>query len=132
MDGTRPAGADAARAASILDPLAREAAFAALLPVLEQLVGEAGADARLSPDARRILRAVARTKPGNTLALADLAARGSTPKTRVPAALDELADRGYLARLARIAPHLTAALPAPTCTAPAGALGAEPRHQRDP
>ncbi|MEX5271946.1 hypothetical protein [Kocuria sabuli] len=132
MDGTRTAGADTARAASILDPLAREAAFAVLLPVLDTLVGEADADVRLSPDARRVLRAVARTKPGNTLALAHLAARSSTPKTRIPAALQELADRGYLARLARTAPHLTAALPAPTCPVSAGALGAEPHHQRDP
>lgn len=132
MDGTRTAGADTARAASLLGPLAREAAFAALLPVLDTLVGEADADVRLSPDARRILRAVARTKPGNTLALADLAARSSTPKTRIPAALHELADRGYLARLARVAPHLTAALPAPTCPVPAGALEAEPHPQRNP
>lgn len=132
MDGTRPAGTDTARAASILGPLAREAAFAVLLPALEPLVGKASADARLSSDARRILRAVARTKPGSTLALADLAARSSTPKSRVPAALHELADRGYLARLARIAPHLTAALPAPARPVPAGALEAEPRHQRDP
>lgn len=132
MDGTHPGGADTARAASILDALAREATFAALLPVLEPLVGEAHADARLSPDARRILRAVARTTPGNTLALADLAARSSTPKTRIPAALHELAARGYLARLTRIAPHLTAALPAPTCPARAGALDTEPHLQRDP
>lgn len=132
MDGTYRAGAEAARAASILDPLSREAAFAALLPVLESLVGEADADSRLSPDARRILRAVARTKPGNTLALADLAARSSTPKSRIPAALHELAARGHLARLTRIAPHLTAALPVPTCPVPADTLEGESHDRPDP
>ncbi|WP_371212472.1 helix-turn-helix domain-containing protein [Kocuria sp. SM24M-10] len=43
--------------------------------------------------------------------LADLAARSSTPKTRAPAALQELETHGYLRRLARLAPHLAAALP---------------------
>lgn len=130
MDGTHLAAADTARAASILDPLAREATFAVLLPVLETLVREADTDFHLSPDARRILRAVARTKPGNTLALADLAARSSTPKTRIPAVLHELAARGYLARLSRIAPHLAAALPAHTCPMPTHTLESESHHQR--
>lgn len=78
MDGNHPGGANPARDASILDPLVRAAAFAALGPALETLVGEANTDARLSPPARRILRAVAGTGPTNTLALAELAARAIT------------------------------------------------------
>jgi hypothetical protein len=104
--------------ASSLGPAARAAVFQALRPALEALAREATADPRLSDEARRVLRAVARTGPGNTLALADLAARSSTPKARVPAALTELEDSDYLARLARIAPHLVAALPAPPAPAP--------------
>jgi hypothetical protein len=111
MDGTCPAGANPARDASILDPFARAATFAAVRPALETLVGEANTDARISLEAFRVLRAVAGTGPENTLALADLAARASTPKARVPAALTELEAHGYLARLARTAPHLVAALP---------------------
>lgn len=104
-------GVHRSRDASILDPSGRAAAFTALHPVLERLVHAAGTDAGLSPEARRVLRAVTATGPGHSLALADLAARSSTPKTRVPAALQELETHGYLVRLARLAPHLVAALP---------------------
>lgn len=114
MNDDHQSGTDATRAASTLDPLVRAAAFMALRPALETLVSETDADPRLSQDARRVLRAVARTRPEGELALADLAARGSTPKTRVLAALTELGRHGYLARLAHIAPHLAAALPATT------------------
>jgi hypothetical protein len=119
MDGNHPGGANPARDAFILDPLGRAAAFAALGPALETLVGEANTDARLSPQARRILRAVAGTGPTNTLALAELAARASTPKARVLTALNELEVHGYLTRLARTAPHLVAALPPHTHPKPA-------------
>lgn len=119
MSQDHQTGTDATRAASILGPLDRAAAFTAFRPALEILVTGADADLRLSADARRTLRAVARTRPEGKLALADLAARGSTPKTRVPAALQELEDHGYLARLAHIAPHLAAALPATTPPGPA-------------
>lgn len=50
--------------------------------------------------------------------LADLAARASTPKTRIPDALHELEADGYLARLTHIAPHLAAALPIPAHPTP--------------
>lgn len=114
MDGTHRAGANTARDASLLDPRARTAAFTSLRPALDALAAEAGADPRLSPEARRVLRAVTRTHPADTLALAGLAARASTPKTRIPDALHELEAHGYLTRLADIAPHLAAALPTPT------------------
>ena len=106
-----PLGVHRSKDASILDASGRAAAFAALHPFLERLVYEAGTDARLSPQARWVLRAVTGTGPGHSLALADLAARSSTPKTLVPAALQELEIHGYLLRLARLAPHLAAALP---------------------
>ena len=99
---------------SILAPPARAAIFTALRPALEALFVDAGNDSQLSAEARRILRALVRTRPENTLALADLAARGSTPKARVPAVLHELETRGYLHRLTHIAPHLTTALPSST------------------
>lgn len=111
MDGTPDADVNTARDATLLDAGARTAVFAALRPALEALAAEARTDARLSPDARRVLRAVTRTHPADTLALADLAARASTPKTRIPPALHELETCGYLARLTSIAPHLRAALP---------------------
>lgn len=111
MAGLHLPGAHRSGDASILDPVGRAAAFAALHPVLERLVHAAGTDARLSLEAHRVLRAVTGTGPGHSLALADLAARSNTPKTRVPAALQELQTHGYLARLARVAPHLAAALP---------------------
>lgn len=113
MDGTHRAGANTARDASLLDARARTAAFTSLRPALDALAAAAGDDPRLSSDARRVLRAVTRTHPADTLALAGLAARASTPKTRIPDALHELEGRGYLARLTRIAPHLAAALPTP-------------------
>lgn len=106
------------RGATPLDPAARATVFQALRPALETLAREATADPQLSAEARRILRAVARTRAENTLALADLAARSSTPKTHVPAALSELECHGYLARLARIAPHLVTALPTPVAPGP--------------
>lgn len=118
MDGTPGVGANTARDASLLDPRARAAAFTSLRPALDALAAEAGTDPRLSSEARRVLRAVTRTHPSNTLALAGLAARASTPKTRVPGALHELEACGYLARLAHIAPHLAAALPTPTQPTP--------------
>jgi hypothetical protein len=103
--------------ASPLGPAARAAVFQALRPALENLAHEAAADSRLSAEARRVLRAVACTRAGSSLALADLAARSSTPKTCVPAALTELESQGYFARLARIAPHLVATLPTPATPA---------------
>ena len=105
---------DSTQTGSILAPPARAAIFTALRPALEALFVDAGNDAQLSAEARRILRALIRTRPENTLALADLAARGSTPKARVPAVLHELETRGYLHRLTHIAPHLTTALPSST------------------
>lgn len=111
---------DLTQTGSILAPPARAAIFTALRPALEALFVDAGNDSQLSAEARRILRALVRTRPENTLALADLAARGSTPKTRVPAALHELEAHGYLQRLTNIAPHLTTALPTPTPAVPAG------------
>ena len=109
------------RFASTVDPSTRAATFSALRPALDALAAAAGADPCLSTEARLVLRAVTRTGPEATLAVADLAARGSTPKTRIPAALNELAARNYLARLTEIAPHLAAALPATT----------PPRHTED-
>jgi hypothetical protein len=111
------AGAHASWASPVMDPLSRAAAFAALRPALDALIHQAGTDPRLSPQARRVLRAVARTRPEHTLALAELAARASTAKARVRLALTELETCGYLAQLAHIAPHLSAALPPRTpCT----------------
>ena len=109
---------------SILAPPARAAIFTALRPALEALFVDAGNDAQLSAEARRILRALIRTRPENTLALADLAARGSTPKARVPAVLHELETRGYLHRLTHIATHLTTALPAPAPAEPRASTAA--------
>lgn len=111
MDGTPDAEVNTTQDATLLDVGTRKAVFAALRPALDALAAEAGTDARLRPDARRVLRAVTRTHPEDTLALADLAARASTPKTRIPPALHELETCGYLARLNRIAPHLRTALP---------------------
>ena len=111
MDGTPGAGANTGQDATLLAPRAHSAFFVALRPALDALATEAGTDARLSPDARRVLRAVTRTHPADTLALANLAARASTPKIRIPTALHELEVCGYLARLTHIAPHLRAALP---------------------
>jgi predicted transcriptional regulator len=85
-----------------------------LRPVLETLVSEANTDTRLSPEARHIMYAIAGTGPKNTLTLADLTERASTPKARVLTALNELGTRSYLDRLTQIAPHLAAALPAHT------------------
>ena len=109
---------DSTQTGSILAAPARAAIFTALRPALEALFVDAGNDAQLSAEARRILRALVRTRPENTLALADLAARGSTSKARVPAALHELETHGYLQRLTHIAPHLTTALPAPAPAEP--------------
>jgi hypothetical protein len=109
-----------------MDPLSRAAAFAAFRPALEALIHRAGADSRLSPQARRVLRAVARTRPEHTLALAELAARASTAKARVRLALTELETCGYLAHLAHIAPHLSAALPPHTPCTPAANPTVEP------
>ncbi len=130
MNDAHPAAAHANWAVPVMDPLSRAAAFAALRPALEALIHQAGADSRLSVEARRVLRAVARTRPEHTLALAELAARASTAKARVPVALAEVDAHGYLARLAHIAPHLSAALPPPTrCTLatdpPVGPAGAD-------
>lgn len=97
--------------ASLVDAAVRVAAFAALGPALDTLASQAGTDPRLSIDARRVLRAITRTRPQDTLTLTGLAIRASTPKTRVPTALNELHTHGYLARVAKIAPHLSAALP---------------------
>jgi hypothetical protein len=109
-----------------MDPLSRAAAFAVLRPALDALNHQAGADSRLSLEARRVLRAVVRTRPEHTLALAELAARASTAKARVPVALAELETCGYLARLALIAPHLSAALPSHVPFTPAAAPTVEP------
>lgn len=98
-------------AASLVDPVARAAAFAALGPALEALASRANADPCLGVDARRVLRAIARTRPDDTLTPSGLAVRASTAKARVPAALAELHAHGYLSRVAAIAPHLAAALP---------------------
>ncbi len=111
-------------AAFTSDPAGRAAAFTALRPALNALAAEAGADPRLSAQARRVLRAVTGTGPADTLALAALAARASTPKSRIAAALGELQAHGYLARLTAIAPHLTAALPA-LSPPPEGVLGGD-------
>ncbi|WP_298590932.1 hypothetical protein [uncultured Kocuria sp.] len=97
-----------------MDRLTRAATFKALRPALEALASAAGDDPRLSAETRQVLRAVVRTGPQATLAIADLAARSSTPKALVPGALAELKAHGYLARLTEIAPHLAAALPAST------------------
>lgn len=114
MDKVRRTSTGDTRIPSAVDSLTRAATFRACRPALEALDSAAGDDSRLSAEARRVLRAVVRTGPEATLAAADLAARGSTPKTRLPAALAELEAHGYLARLAAIAPHLAAALPART------------------
>jgi hypothetical protein len=119
MNDVHPAAAHANWAVPVMDPLSRAVAFAVLRPALEALIHQAGADSRLSLEARRVLRAVARTRPEHTLALAELAARASTAKAQVPVALSELEAHGYLARLARIAPHLSAALPPHTRCTPA-------------
>jgi hypothetical protein len=103
----------------VTDPLSRAAAFAVLRPALEALIHQAGADSRLSPQTRRVLRAVARTRPEHTLSSAELAARTSTAKARVRLALAEPDAHGYLAHLAHIAPHLSAALPPHTRCTPA-------------
>ena len=132
MNDDRRTGTGAAQDASVLDPRARASTFKALRPALETLSSEADADPRLSADARRTLRAVTRTRPEGKLALADLAARGSTPKTRIPAALGELDLHGYLARLANIAPHLTAALPTQLTPGPARAHAIDGGHDNRP
>lgn len=110
----------------------RAAAFEAVRPALEALAREAGADPRLSAQARRVLRAVTGTRPEDSLALPALAARSSTPKTRVPTALAELESHGYLARLASIAPHLTAALPTFTTPAPESTRPLDAEHNDSP
>ncbi|WP_143709943.1 hypothetical protein [Kocuria flava] len=112
MEQDRRTSTGVTRVASAVDPCTRAATFKALRPALDALASAAGDDPRLSAQARRVLRAVVRTGPQATLAIADLAARSSTPKTHVPGALAELEAHGYLARLAEIAPHLAAALPA--------------------
>jgi hypothetical protein len=114
MDKDRRTSTGLARVASTVDSLTRAATFGALRPALHALAAAAEVDPRLSAEARRVLRAVARTGPEATLAAADLAARSSTPKTRLPVALAELDAHGYLARLTAIAPHLAAALPTTT------------------
>jgi hypothetical protein len=121
MNDVHPAAAHANWAVPVADPLSRAEVFAALRPALEALIQQAGADSQLSVEARRVLRAVVRTRPEHTLALAELAARASTAKARVPVALAELETCGYLARLALIAPHLSAALPSPAPFTPATA-----------
>ncbi|MEX5259723.1 hypothetical protein [Kocuria sp. CPCC 205263] len=126
MNDVHLAGAHAGWASPVMDPLSRAAAFAALRPDLDALIHQSSADSRLSPQARRVLRAVARTSPEHTLALADLAARASTAKDRVRLALTELETCGYLAHLAHIAPHLSAALPPPTPCTPAATATVEP------
>ncbi|MFF0903783.1 UNVERIFIED_CONTAM: hypothetical protein RF653_08910 [Kocuria sp. CPCC 205316] len=126
MNDEHRAWAHARWASPVRDPRSRAAAFAALRPALDALLDNADADSRLSPEARRVLRAVARTRPEHTLALADLAARASTAKARVPVALTVLDAHGYLVQLARIAPHLSAALPPPTPSTLAGTPTAEP------
>jgi hypothetical protein len=119
MNDVHPAAAHANWAVPVADPLSRAAAFAALRPALDALIHQAGADSRLSPQARRVLRAVARTRPEHTLALAELAARASTAKAQVRFALAQLGAHGYLVRLAHMAPHLSAALPSHAPFAPA-------------
>lgn len=126
MNDGHLAGTHARWASPVRDPLSRAAAFAALRPALETLIHQAGADSRLSPEARRVLRAVARIRSEHTLALADLAARASTAEARVPVALTELDAHGYLAQLARIAPHLSAALPPQTPSTLAGTPTVDP------
>jgi hypothetical protein len=79
-----------APAASLVDAEARAEAFAALGPALDTLATRAGTDPHLSVDARRVLRAITGTRPQDTLTLAGLAVRASTPKTRVTTALHEL------------------------------------------
>lgn len=64
----------------------------------------------------------------STLAVADLASRGSTPRIRLPAAPEELEVHGCLARLAEIAPHLAAVLSARTPPRSTGTCMIEPRH----
>lgn len=128
MEKDRRTSTGVARVASTVDPLTRAATFEALRPALDALASAAEVDSRLSAEARRVLRAVARTGPEGTLAVADLAARGSTPKTRVPAALLELEAHGYLVRLVEIAPHLAAALPARTPPRNTGTCRIVPRH----
>lgn len=103
-----------------MDSSTRVATFRALRPALKTLASEAGTDPCVSADARQVLRAVARTGPEATLAVAELAARGNIPKTRIPGALVDLEAHGYLARLAEIAPHLAAALPATASSRHAG------------
>ncbi|MFC4903762.1 hypothetical protein [Kocuria oceani] len=110
---------DATGPATLLDPAARAALFAALRPALEALADEAAADPGLSAPARRVLRAVTRTHSQDTLTLTDLATRSSTAKARLPATLTELETTGYLAHLAAIAAHLAASLPSPP-SPPAG------------
>ena len=114
MEQDRRSSTGVTRGASAIGPRSRAATFEACRPALEALFTAAGNDPRLSVQAHRVLRAVIRTGPQATLATADLAARASTPKTRVPAALAELEAHGYLARLTEIAPHLAVALPAST------------------
>ncbi|MEX5234262.1 helix-turn-helix domain-containing protein [Kocuria arenosa] len=126
MNDVHPAAAHAGWATPVMDPLSRAAAFAALRPALDALIHEAGADSRLSLEACRVLRAVARTRPEHTLALAELAARASTAKGQVPVALSELNAHGYLAQLAHIAPHLSAALPSHIPVTRAAAPTVEP------
>ncbi|MFE7629160.1 hypothetical protein [Kocuria sp. NPDC057446] len=126
MNDLHRAGEHVSWASSVMDPLSRAAAFAALRPDLEALIHQSSADSRLSPEARRVLRAVARTRPEHTLALAELAARASTAKARLPVALTELEICGHLAQLARIAPHLSAALPPQTPCTPAATATVEP------
>jgi hypothetical protein len=126
MNDVHLAGVHASWASLVMDPLSRAAAFAALRPALDALIHQAGADSRLSPEACRVLRAVSHTRPEHTLALAELATRASTAKSRVPAALTELDAHGYLAKLARIAPHLSAALPPQTSATLAGTPTVDP------
>lgn len=72
MDGTPGAGANTARNATLLDPRARTAIFIALHPALDALAVEASTDARLSPHAPRVLHAVTRAHPADSLALTEL------------------------------------------------------------
>jgi hypothetical protein len=68
MDGTQGAGADTAKDASLLDSRARTAAFTSLRSALAGLAAEVYTDPHLSPEARRVLRAVTRTHPAEILA----------------------------------------------------------------
>jgi hypothetical protein len=129
MDKDRRTSTGLARVGSTVDPLTRAATFRACRPALEALISAAGDDPRISAEARRVLRAVAHTGPEATLAAADLAARSSTLKTRLPAALAELDAHGYLDRITAIAPHLAAALPARTPPQNTGTCRIEPRHE---